>query len=167
MTDRKIDDLLQKRHRHHTPLGRLIHDSTKHQAWTDAVRSLLPATLAAEVAVVNFRAQTLVLQASNASFATRLRYLLPELTIKLRILGDFQALDGVRITVNQSQKAPPPAPIQRRLSAASAENLANFAKSLGTKYVDLEAAFLRLSKQSAPFSGNRDEVPRTPNQDRT
>ena len=154
MPDRKIDDLLHKRHRHHTPLGRLIHDSSQHQAWTNTLRSLLPAALAAEVTVLNFRAPLLVVQASNASFATRLRYLLPVLTIKLSKLADFQQLDHIRISVGQtSTQAPPPAnPL--KLTAASAETLSDYAKSLAEqpKYGDLSNAFLRLSEQSGPLS---------------
>ena len=150
MTDRTIDDLLHKRHRRHTPLGRLIHDSSQHQAWTDTLRNLLPEALAAEVTVVNFRGPLLVVQASNASFATRLRYLLPELTIKLGKLADFQQLDQIRISVNQTAPTPPPPFDQRRLTAESAETLADYAKSLAeqTKYGDLSDAFLRLSEQS-------------------
>ena len=159
MTGQKIDDLLHKRHRHYAPLGRLIHDSDRHQAWTDAVCSLLPDSLAAEVQVINFRGETLVLQASNASFATRLRYLLPDLTTKLRGLADFQALEGIRISVNQAPPPKPPPTNPRQLSVTSAGVLASYARSLqGTpKYGGLREAFLRLSKQSGIFSNKRDE----------
>lgn len=159
MTGRKIDDLLHKRHRHYGPLSRLIHDSDRHQAWTDAVRSLLPAQLATQVVVINFRGPTLVLQASNASFATRLRYLLPDMTTKLQKLADFQTLENIRITVDQAPQAPSLPPNPHRLSAESANLLTRYANSLQglAKYGGLQDAFLRLSKQSVALPNKRDE----------
>jgi len=104
---------LLKRHQRYAPLSRLIEQSERRKSLTQAVRSLLPDSLAEAVSVANYRPPVLVLRVGNASLATRLRYKLPELTTKLHNLADFQDLSKINLRVVQTgaqkslEKVPP------------------------------------------------------------
>ncbi|MEM7220126.1 MAG: DUF721 domain-containing protein [Pseudomonadota bacterium] len=149
MKARKIEDLLAQRHQRFTPLQRLIRHSA-HQSWqTTTVRALLAPDLASAVDVVNYREGKLTLSVVNASLATRLRYLLPELTASLATLADFGDLETIRLVVRHSPPQQSPELESRELSPAAAERLAELAATLRSpEYASLQQAVLRLREHS-------------------
>ena len=148
--DRKIDDLLLKRHQRYAPLSRLIDQREQRKSLTQAVRSLLPDPLASAVSVANYRPPVLVLRVGNASLATRLRYKLPELTTKLHNLADFQGLTKINLRVVQTSTAKPVEKPRRKLTADAAKSLKQLANSLAEQpnYRDLLKSILRLSEHT-------------------
>jgi len=122
----------------------------------------LPEALRDTVEVVNFRAPSLVLRVGNASLATRLRYLLPELTTKLLNLADFQDLNTINLRVVQTATPATPGRPPRNLPAHTAKSLAEFAGELLQRpdYHQLGTTFMRLSEHTAAIqaqSGTRSD----------
>ncbi len=134
-------------------MGRMLDKSAQHLAWTHTLRALLPPNLAPEIEVINYRhpGETLIVFASNSSFATRLRYLLPELITKLSALADFQDLQQIKIRVCQDISPQPATVVARSLSKAANRALTEFAGALQeqSNYESLQAAILRLSEHTA------------------
>lgn len=159
----KIDDLLFKRHQRHAPLSRLINQSEQRTSLTLAVRSLLPGPLADAVSVANYRPPVLVLRVGNASFATRLRYQLPNLTTKLRNLADFQDLRKINLRVVQTAEPTIVEHPPRFLPSAAAKSLRDLAKTLELEpdYLQLQQSILRLSKHTLEDAATQDEDNRT------
>jgi len=147
---KKIDDLLLKRHQRYAPLSRLIEQSERRKSLTQAVRSLLPDSLAEAVSVANYRPPVLVLRVGNASLATRLRYKLPELTTKLHNLADFQDLSKINLRVVQTSAPQTAVKPLRRLPAGAAKSLTQLANSLAEQsdYRELLNSILRLSEHT-------------------
>ena len=161
----KIDDLLLKRQFAHAPLARLIHHSDLVESQTRAVRALLPQDLARAVEVVNFRPPSLVLRVESASLATRLRYLLPELSTKLRNLADFHDLQTIKLRVVQTLSPAEPQKTQRTLSPQAINTLTELAESLQDQpdYRQLRETILRLSEHTPPkLAAGRDRPKETP-----
>lgn len=63
------------------------------------IKPLLEPMLAAQCVVANFDSSCLFLQVSNAAFATRLRYQLPELLVKLRHIPELRTIEQIRYFV--------------------------------------------------------------------
>lgn len=161
---KKIDDLLLKRHQRYAPLSRLIDLSEQRKSLTQAVRSLLPESLAAAVSVANYRPPVLVLRVSNASLATRLRYKLPELTTKLHNLADFQDLTKINLRVVQTGAQESVEKPRRYIPDAAANSLTQLANSLAEQpdYRELLNTILRLSEHTQESGKESDGARSTP-----
>lgn len=100
---RKIDDLLKEGHRHYTPLQKLLNKASDQEAWTAELQALLPPTLRRGVRVTDIRGPNLTVVCRNASIATRLRFLRPELLPRLQALGHFADTADIKIRVAEGQ----------------------------------------------------------------
>jgi hypothetical protein len=95
---RKIDSLLSTDHVR-TALARLLGQSALHEERTAELRALLPQELATQCRVGNVRDHILTVHINNAAWATRLRFLLPDLLPRLNALADFAGVTEVRLKV--------------------------------------------------------------------
>ncbi len=111
----------------------------------------LPAPLAQHCHIANYRDNELVLVADNATWATRLRYLAPDLITALQKTPVFKGLKNVHCRVAQPSASSPAsatqtdAPISRHISTQSAEILKATADSVSDE--KLSESLLRLSQR--------------------
>ncbi len=99
MSRRKIDDLLHERHRGFSPLQKLLRQAGNQDSWTSQLRAVLPGPLARDCRVIEIRGSVILVICGNSGTATRLRFMAPEIVIKLRQLGDFRAVETLQIRV--------------------------------------------------------------------
>jgi hypothetical protein len=112
------------------------------QIWQEEIAE----DLAAHSRIANFRDGHLIIECDSAAWATRLRYMLPEIRQKLRQYPDLQDLSHIEwsiqphfhSTTSQSSRQPP------LLSPSSAQLLKNTATSIKGK--PLKEALQRISK---------------------
>lgn len=166
MSDRKIVDLLAEGHRRSKrtkrtakrpdgdrgkALRKLISHVSQQARWTEVLRSVLPEDQAQHFSVANIRGQRMTIHASNASWATRLRFDAPKLLSKLHDLQDFSRISEIRIRalpnnvdeasvqrhegVDPTRPGPPP--------EAPLLELADH-----TEYLELRQAILRLARHA-------------------
>lgn len=122
----------------------LIAHARQLQSLSSALRRCLPADAAAHVQVVRWGDGQLTVQVDSTAWATRLRYLSPQLLRQLQQLPEFTAAH--RITLNIAPRAVPAAAIAQpcHLSPASARIIDANAETI----VDpqLRAALKRLAR---------------------
>ena len=106
MPTHKIDDLLNEGHRRFTPLQRLLKSSANQRQWTQALRALLEAPLCHEVEISKVDGKTAWITCSSAAAATRLRFLMPELTPQLQALQSFSHIADFKIKVSNFKPEP-------------------------------------------------------------
>jgi len=99
VTNKKILDLLSSSQRSYTPLSRLLRQSSLQESWTLQLRTLLPEELAPHCIVRNLQYNTLQVQTTDATWATRLRFQQIPLLAELNKLADFSAVKELRIQV--------------------------------------------------------------------
>ncbi len=112
------------------------------QIWQEVIA----ADIAAHSRIANFRDADLIIECDSAAWATRLRYVLPDIQQKLRQYPDLQGLSHIEwsiqphfhSTTSQLSRLPP------LLSSASAQLLKNTAGSIQIK--PLQEALLRIAK---------------------
>ena len=75
------------------------------RAWTAELRAVLPPALAPHCQVASLRDDCLTIHVADASLATRLRLELPKLEPALRSLGDFAAVQTIRVRPAPSMRA--------------------------------------------------------------
>lgn len=98
MARHRIDELLTTPARRSSFTRLLVHASSR-DAWNAALRAVLPSELCSECQVANLRDQVLTVHLTTASWATRLRFLVPDLLPRLNRLSDFAEVREVRIKV--------------------------------------------------------------------
>jgi len=132
----------------------MAHASSR-EAWTAALRALLPAELCSECQVANVRDHVLTVHINNAAWATRFRFQVPELLPELNRLADFAGVREVRIKVVPAGAAAPADPVlaRRDRQLPDAELLRSFADSLD--YGELREAVLRLARQAEASQADR------------
>jgi hypothetical protein len=151
MANRRIDELLTRRARR-SEFTRLLAHADSREAWTAALRALLPAEIARECHVANVRDHVLTVHLTTAAWATRFRFLAPDLLRELNRLADFAAVREFRIKV-----APVSAPAanvvddHRERQPPDGQALARFADDLD--YGELREAILRLARHAQPTDG--------------
>ena len=96
----KIDDLLREGHKRFTPLQRLLDKAANQKRWTAEFRALLDPKLAHDVEVTSVQSDTLQVVCRHAAAATRLRFLLPDLTPRLRELQAFSHVRNVTVRIS-------------------------------------------------------------------
>ncbi len=128
-------------------LAELMRRSRQLQLVARRVRNLLPAALARECQPGNVVNDTLYLYVSSPVWATRLRYLAPELVKELRLRPEMGRISKIRIVVQpeaiiqeEVPAAPPP-----QISPANAELLDQAAATAATPR--LSAALRRLARR--------------------
>jgi hypothetical protein len=99
VANRKIDSLLSSNQHPASALARLLGHAARQDAWTAQLRALLPQELASECRIGNVRDHVLTVHINNAAWATRLRFLIPELLQNLSRLADFTTVTEVRLKV--------------------------------------------------------------------
>ena len=99
VANRKIDSLLSSNQHPASALARLLGHAARQDAWTAQLRALLPQELASECRVGNVRDHVLTVHINNAAWATRLRFLVPELLQSLNRLADFTTVTEIRLKV--------------------------------------------------------------------
>jgi len=99
VANRKIDSLLSSHQHPASALARLLGHAARQDAWTAQLRALLPQELASECRIGNVRDQVLTVHINNAAWATRLRFLVPELLRSLNRLTDFATVTDIRLKV--------------------------------------------------------------------
>ena len=72
-------------------------------SWTNQFRALLPREEAPRFEVANIRGPSLLIHASSAAWATRLRFRIPELLPVLRRLEDFSKVEHIHVRATHRQ----------------------------------------------------------------
>jgi Dna[CI] antecedent, DciA len=121
------------------------------------VRSALPHSLAACIAVADGRSPELALVATSGAAAALFRQRTPDLLRNLTAEG--WEFTGIRVRVQARQKAVPPAnPSKKQIDASVAVHLRSAADALGES--PLAAALRRLARSAiAPVSGQQEHSP--------
>lgn len=83
-------------------LGRLVRECSAQVKLDDAVRSAMPEALSGRVRLGHYANGVLVLAASTAAWATRLRFEAPEVQARLRKTPGFENLKAIQIKVGRA-----------------------------------------------------------------
>ena len=78
-------------------LERLVKRAALRESWTEQLRAVLPESIAPHCRVADIRNGRLTILVADSSWATRLRFELPETKKALRSLGDFAEVTDIRI----------------------------------------------------------------------
>ena len=97
MARRVVKDLLTERHRPRNALERLVRHAALRESWTEQLRAVLPPTIAPHCGVANIEAGRMTIHVVDSSWATRLRFELPQVEPALRALADFADVEEIRI----------------------------------------------------------------------
>jgi hypothetical protein len=84
-------------YRTNSPLDKLLRRVLDQEHKTNILRSILPVHLSAQFEVANVRGKKLIIHATNASWATRLRFENPKLLDQLRELQEFSRIEEIVI----------------------------------------------------------------------
>jgi hypothetical protein len=136
VANRKIESLLSSNQHPASALARLLGHAARQDAWTAQLRALLPQELASECRIGNVRDHVLTVHINNAAWATRLRFLVPELLQSLNRLADFTTITEIRLKVvplvpaaqqtthnNSSVRPPDPVPLLELASHIDSDGL--------------------------------------------
>jgi hypothetical protein len=99
LSRRKINELLSERHQRFTPLQRLLRQAGNQETWTAELRAVLPDGLARDCQVSNVRGPVVIVSCRNASSATKLRFLAPDVLDRLNDLATFNGASELKIRV--------------------------------------------------------------------
>ena len=100
MSENKLKALLRRgvgSYRTNSPLDKLLRRVLDQEHKTNVLRSILPIHLSAQFEVANVRGKKLTILATNASWATRLRFEIPKLLDQLHELQDFSRIEEIII----------------------------------------------------------------------
>jgi hypothetical protein len=99
VSKRTIDELLSHGYRRFSPLQKLLNHAASRDAWTQELRAVVPRELRHHYSVAALRGDELVVLCSNASSATRLRFLAPDIIERLKALAHFRQLAGLSLKI--------------------------------------------------------------------
>lgn len=111
------------------------------------IQEILPQELAHDTLAISFVNSCLLLEVSNSSTATLLRYYTPTLLSQLRQHKEFASIASIKQQVKPKTVPNPqvkPAQIQRHYSKAASELLASVAQKI--EFQPLKQALLKLSQ---------------------
>jgi hypothetical protein len=127
-----------------------LHAISSHARQLESLQRIIQACLneplCSHVQLANYRKGLLILQTDSPVWASKLRYLVPELRKQCQLHPSFQSLRDIRILVAPFRAEP--RPVQRpqpRLSAASRQILESTAENINDP--GLKASLLRLSRR--------------------
>jgi hypothetical protein len=155
MANRTIGELLSSRPRRSRFARLLVHASNR-EAWTATLRAFLPAELSPECQVANVRDHVLTVHLTTSAWATRFRFLVPDLVPRLNQLADFANVREIRLKVAPVESGAatpvPEGPPRRPPDAGSLTRLAD-----ALDYGELRGAILRLARHGTVRRGGSDE----------
>jgi hypothetical protein len=133
-------------------LSGILHHCRQLHGLNALLGEILGAELAAHCHLANIRDNTLVLAADSAAWATRCRYLAPQLLQKIRSNRDLSGIDNIRVKITT-----PPSPadtshsIRRAyMSETTSECINQCAESIDDPH--LSSALRQLAKRKRPGS---------------
>jgi hypothetical protein len=148
MAYRSIEKLLGGHRRWRSDLARLLDQASLRDSLSAQLRALLPEDARNHCEVASVHGARLTILAANAAWATRLRFMLPDLLPQLNQLADFGTVRDVQVrvaphltSVGQSWEAPISTPQPRPPDGRILEQFA-----AGMEYGPLKAAILRLAR---------------------
>lgn len=95
-----ITEILKK---NNSPLTKLITKLKDSQDLEPIFRTALGSDLAKYCHFANYRNSELTITVANTSFATRLRYAIPDLIKQLRVQPEFKEITSIRYTIATTQ----------------------------------------------------------------
>ncbi len=99
MSRAKIIELLRERHQRFTPLQRLLRQAANQESWSAQLAAMLPDSLKRECQITRVAGPIIVVTCRSAASATKLRFLAPELLLKLQDLATFHCAREIQIFV--------------------------------------------------------------------
>jgi hypothetical protein len=99
MSRAKIIELLRERHQRFTPLQRLLRQAANQESWSAQLAAMLPDSLKRECQITRVAGPIIVVTCRSAASATKLRFLAPELLLKLQDLASFHRAREIQILV--------------------------------------------------------------------
>ena len=122
-------------------LGRLLAHARVLNRLDQTLASLLDPNLSCHCQVAEFRDHCLILACSNATFATRIRMISPQLLESFREEGDF-GIERIEIRIAPVNRPQPEVRKRRTLSPAAVQALGRFATDSGD--AEIQAIFERI-----------------------
>lgn len=126
---------------HNPGLGKLLSHARVLNRLDQILTSILDPNLSCHCQVAEFRDNCLILACSNATFATRLRMISPQLLDSFREEGDF-GIERMEIRIAPVNRPQPEVRKKRTLSPAAVQALGRFASDSGD--ADIQAIFERI-----------------------
>jgi len=123
-------------------LGALLAHARVLNRLDQILASMLDPNLSCHCQVAEFRDHCLVLACSNATFATRIRMISPQLLESFREEGDF-GIERMEIRIAPVNRPQPDVRKKRTLSAAAVQALGRFATDSGD--AEIQAIFERIN----------------------
>jgi len=114
--------------RNDSPLKNLITEADKSKKLGVVFNEALDKNLMKHCSLANYQNSELTVTVSNASWATRLRYAIPEIIKQLRIQPDFRDITRINYVI-ATNKAPQPQP-KNKISKLSKSNEALWRKTI-------------------------------------
>ena len=129
--------------KNHGPgLGRLLAHARVLDRLDQILTSILDPNLSCHCQVAEFRDHCLILLCSNATFATRIRMISPQLLESFREEGDF-GIARIEIRIAPVNRPQPEARKKRALSPAAVQALGRFASDSGD--AEIQAIFEKIN----------------------
>ena len=97
MARRVVKELLTERRQPRNALERLVKHAALRESWTEQLRAVLPPAIAPHCSVANIESGRMTIHVVDSSWATRLRFEMPNVEPALRSLGDFADVTEIRI----------------------------------------------------------------------
>ena len=123
-------------------LGQLLAHARVLDRLDQILTSILDPSLSCHCQVAQFRNHCLILACSNATFATRIRMISPQLLDSFREEGDF-GIERIEIRIAPVNRPQPEARKKRALSPAAVQALGRFASDSGD--AEIQAIFERIN----------------------
>ena len=154
MPKHTIEELLAAHEKPRSRLARLLQRAHQRASSTEQLRAVLPKAEAGHYIVANIRNHKLTIHASSASWATRFRFLAPDILQSLRQLEDFSEVEEIRVRATRQEELHPIPEDQVRdpLSPPLAEVLLDLAEE--TDHAELKKAILKLAAHGTDAQKN-------------
>ena len=123
-------------------LGQLLAHARVLDRLDRILRSIIDPNLSCHCQVAEFRNHCLILVCSNATFATRIRMISPQVLDSFREEGDF-GIERIEIRIAPVNRPQPEARKKRALSPAAVQALGRFASDSGD--AEIQAIFERIN----------------------
>ena len=123
-------------------LGQLLAHARVLDRLTQILTSIIDPNLSCHCQVAQFRNHCLILACSNATFATRIRMISPQLLDSFREEGDF-GIERIEIRIAPVNRPQPEVRQQRTLSSAAVQALGRFASDSGD--AEIQAIFEKIN----------------------
>jgi len=127
---------------HNPGLGQLLSHARVLDRLDKILASILDPNLSCHCQVAELKDRCLILACSNATFATRIRMISPQLLDSFREEGEF-GIERMEIRIAPVNRPQPEVRKKRTLSAAAVQALGRFASDSGD--ADIQAIFEQIS----------------------